>query len=193
MDLKPVKIAIIFTMIAGISLVLTTAQSLNAQTPTNITNSLSSNTSEAMSVKNNSFMNSFKVNENKDNWTGSVSIFQPIINSFKSAIQVNINDAITAAESVVGENSTTIAAFLHPERQYIVFNVLTLDSNGTVHKVLIDPGNGNVLDDQQMSFMELMTMIHGKGMMDHDKMMGSGPGMGMGMMDHNQKDNSWDK
>jgi hypothetical protein len=170
--------------VTGITMMLGTAQSLNAQTSTNISNSPPSNSSEIMSAQDHPFMNSlFKGDKNKDNWTSSVSIFQPIIDSFKSAIQVSINDAITAAETAVGENSTTIAAYLHPERQYIVYNIITLDSSGTIHKVNIDPGNGNVLDDQQLSFMDLMMMVHGKSGMDRDKIMGSGPGMGMGMMD----------
>jgi hypothetical protein len=185
MYLKSVKIGILFTLMMSISLVLTTTTNIYAQTSANVTNTPPSSASEMSSANNNSFMgSSFEGDGNKDTWTSSVSIFQPIINLFKSVIQVSINDAITAAEGSVGENSTTIAAFLHPEGQYVVYNVITLDSSGTVHKVLVDPGNGDVLDDRQMSFMDLMMTIHGKGAMDHDKMMGSG--MGMGMMDHDK-------
>ena len=49
---------------------------------------------------------------------------------------------------------------------------MTLDSSGVAHKVLVDPGNGNVLDDKKMSFMELMKLVHGDGgMMGHDNKM----------------------
>ncbi|MDQ4074193.1 MAG: PepSY domain-containing protein [Thermoproteota archaeon] len=185
MDLKIVKITMIFTLVMAVSTVFATPMSLYAQTPANVTSAMPANASEMMPTKNNSFMDSsLKGDENKDRLTSSVSIFQPLINSFKSVINVSINDAITTAQDSVGENSTTIAAFLHPERQYIVYNVFTLDSSGTIHKILIDPGNGNVLDDQQMSFMDLMAIFHGNGAGDHDKMMG--PGMGMGMMDHDK-------
>src|SRR5690606_19559041 len=80
----------------------------------------------------------------------------------------------------VGDNATTIAAFLHPEKHFIVYTVIVLDSSGTPHKVLVDPGNGNVLKDEKTSFMELMMLAHG-GMM-------GGPGSEMGMMGHGGKD-----
>jgi len=121
--------------------------------------------------------------EKEQDWTSSVSMFQPIVNAFKSLIKVDINQAVTSAENAVGANATTIAAYLHPEKQYIVYNVLTLDSSGVAHKVLVDPGNGNVLDDKKMSFMELMKLVHGGG-----GMMG---GPEMGMMGHADGYNSW--
>jgi hypothetical protein len=117
---------------------------------------------------------------NEDNITSSVSIFQPMINGFKSSIQVTLNDAISTAEQSLGNNATTLAAFIHPDREFIVYNVFALDSNNTAHKVTVDPGNGNILSSQQMSFMKMMMMLHdGSGMM-------MGPQQGMGMKDYEQ-------
>jgi hypothetical protein len=103
-----------------------------------------------------------------------------MINGFKSSIQVTLNDAVSTAEQSLGNNATTLAAFIHPERESLVYNVFALDSNNTAHKVTVDPGNGNILSSQQMSFMEMMMILHdGSG-----KMMG--PHQGMGMKDYEQ-------
>ena len=60
-----------------------------------------------------------------------------------------------------------MAAFIHPERGFLVYDVFVLDSNDNVHRILVDPGNGKVLSNQPMSLMDIMAMMH--------------PAMGMGM------------
>jgi hypothetical protein len=126
------------------------------------------------------------------NWTGSISLFSPIIDTFKSKIHTTLNDATTnAIKAIGGTNSSAVAAFIHPERGFIVYDVLVLDSNNNIHRVIVDPGNGKVLSTQLMSMMDMMSMVHpSMGMM-----MGGPRGMGMmgppqdmmmdrGMMDH---------
>jgi hypothetical protein len=124
------------------------------------------------------------------NFTGSISIFSPIINGFKSSIHVGLSNAISIAEKSLGNNSTTLAAFIHPDKGFVVYNIFALDSNNNVHKVIVDPGNGKILSSQQMSIMEMMMMLHGgmgsKNMMmgpsmDNGMMMNHGMGMGPGM------------
>jgi hypothetical protein len=183
-----------------------------AQAPGNATDSQASNNSMGMSMNYDMPLGSHETKEKYNNLTSSVSIFQPIINAFKSMITVDINDAVTAAQGAVGENATTISAFLHPEKHYIVYTVIILDSSGTPHKVLVDPGNGNVLRDEKTSFMDLMMLAHGgKGgmtggsemdMMGHGgmtggsemDMMGHGGmtgGSEMDMMGHGDAGNPW--
>jgi hypothetical protein len=120
------------------------------------------------------------------NWTGSVSLFSPILDAFKSKIHTTLNDATTNAIKAVGggSNSSAVAAFIHPERGFLVYEVFVLDSSNNIHKVTVDPGNGRILSNQQMSLMDMMSMMHpsiGMGMMDHGMMMGGGgpPAMGM--------------
>jgi hypothetical protein len=108
------------------------------------------------------------------NWTGSISLFSPILDAFKSKIHTTLNDATINAINAVGgggtsSNSSAIAAFIHPERGFLVYDVFVLDSSNNVHRVIIDPGNGRVLSNQQMSMMDMMFMMH------H-------PSMGMGSM-----------
>jgi uncharacterized membrane protein YkoI len=122
--------------------------------------------------------NSYSMRSSSANWTGSISLFSPIIDTFKSKIHTTLNDATTNALKAVGggSNSSAIAAFIHPERGFLVYQVCVLDSNDNIHRVIVDPGDGKVLSNQPMSMMDMMTMMHpsmGMGMM--------GPGMGMMM------------
>jgi len=117
------------------------------------------------------------------NWTGSISLASPILDMFKSKIHTTLNDATTSALNAVGggSNSSAVAAFIHPENGFLVYNVLVLDSNNNIHRVLVDPGNGKVLSNQPMSMMEMMFMMHPSMGMGSMMMGGGGPGMGMMM------------
>ena len=136
---------------------------------------------------------------NSTNWTSSISLFSPMIDAFKSKIHTTLNDATTNALKAVGGglNSSAVAAFLHPERGFLVYNVFVLDPNNNVHRAIVDPGNGRVLFIQPMSLMDMMAMMHpsmgiggpgmmmgGPGMMDHGMMMQHGMMGGPGMMGH---------
>jgi hypothetical protein len=124
-------------------------------------------------------------NQNQ-NWTGSISLFSPILDAFKSKIHTTLNNATTSALNAVGgigSNSSAVAAFIHPENGFLVYDVFVLDSSNNIHRVIVDPGNGRVLSNQRMSMTDMMLMMHhpsmGMGMM-----MGGGGGPGMGMVKH---------
>jgi hypothetical protein len=63
------------------------------------------------------------------NWTGSISLFTPILDMFKSKIHTTLNSAITSAISAVGGTTGTggsnasaaaaVAAFIHPENGFL--------------------------------------------------------------------------
>jgi hypothetical protein len=124
------------------------------------------------------------------NWTGSISLASPILDMFKLKIHTTLNDATTSALNAVGggSNSSAVAAFIHPDNGFLVYNILVLDSSNNIHRVIVDPGNGKVLSNQPMSMMEMMFMMHpsmGMGTMmmgpPNDMMMGQ---PSMGMMQH---------
>ena len=135
------------------------------------------------------------------NWTGSIPLFSPILDAFKSKIHTTLNNATTNAINAIraggaGPNSSAVAAFIHPERGFLVYDVFVLDSSNNIYRVIVDPRNGKVLSNQQMSLMDMMFMMHHPSMgtmgstgmmMDHGTammqygMMGSGPDVGMMM------------
>jgi hypothetical protein len=115
------------------------------------------------------------------NWTGSISLFRPILDMFKSKVHTTLNGATTNAINSVGggarSNASAVAAFIHPENGFLVYDVLVLDSSNNIHRVIVDPGNGKVLSNQQMSMMEMMSMMHPS--MGMRGMMMGGASMGM--------------
>ena len=114
------------------------------------------------------------------NWTGSVQILPTIMQAFKSQIHINLNEATTNALQAVGTNSSAVAAFIHPESGFLVYNVFVMDgNNNNIHKVIVDAGTGKVLSNQQMSMMQMMAIMHPGMTMMHPGGMGM---MGSGMM-----------
>ncbi|HET7391814.1 MAG TPA: hypothetical protein VFJ51_13410 [Nitrososphaeraceae archaeon] len=94
------------------------------------------------------------------NWTGSISLFSPIIDAFKSKIHITLNDATTNTIKAVGggSNSSAVAAFIRPERGFLVYHVFVLGPSNVMHRVIVDPGNGRVLFNQSMLLMDMMSM-----------------------------------
>jgi hypothetical protein len=144
-------------------------------------------TSGAMTPNRPNSMMSMSSGLQNQNWTGSISLFSPILDAFKSKIHMTLNDATTNAISAVGagpgSNASALAAFIHPERGFLVYNVLVLDSSNNIHRVIIDPGNGKILSNQPMSMMDMMLMMHHPSM-GMGGMMMMGPSHGMDMMQH---------
>jgi uncharacterized membrane protein YkoI len=163
-------------------------QSSSSPTPTtastsgnNKTTTSSTTTTATMVPKREQQQNLYSMSTSSQNWTGSISLFSPIIDAFKSKINTTLNEATTNAIKEVGggSNSSAVAAFIHPERGFLVYNVFVLDSNNNIHRVIVDPGNGTVLSNRVMSLMDMISMMHhsmrmGGMMMDH----------GMGTMQH---------
>jgi hypothetical protein len=119
-----------------------------------------------------------------NNVTSSINLMSVISNAIGSNINVSLSDAATAAESSVGNGSHAASAELGENNGYLVYNVMVIDPSMNFSKVVVDPGNGEVLFSKQLSKEEHM-MMHGMGgqhMMMPGMMMG-GPG---GMMKHDR-------
>ena len=102
-----------------------------------------------------------------ENVTSSINLMNIITNALGSQIKVSLSNATTTAENSVGNNSHAVAAHLGDENGYLVYTIFVLDPNMNFNRVLVDPGNGQVLSSKQMSMEEHLKMH--KGMM--------GPGM----------------
>jgi uncharacterized membrane protein YkoI len=172
----------------------------NSSSGTNKTISITMTPNTQQQQQQNTYSMGMRSGLQNQNWTGSISLFSPMLDMFKSKIHTTLNSAITSAISAVGgaagsnASAAAVAAFIHPENGFLVYNVFVLDPNNTIHRIIVDPGNGKVLSNQPMSMMEMMSMMHpsmgmgtdgmmmdnGMGMMQHGMMMGGGaPDMGM--------------
>jgi uncharacterized membrane protein YkoI len=111
--------------------------------------------------------------------TGSIPLQSTISQALRSEIQVPMTEAITTAQSTVGGNSSVVAAFLRPLKGFLVYNIGIMGANNTLHKVIVDPGNGEVLftsEGRQLdSFHQLMSRPYG-----HSKEFGHERGFGHG-------------
>ena len=97
------------------------------------------------------------------NWTGSTSLFSQILNAFKSKIHTTLNDATTNAINAIGRagsNSSVLAAFIHPQNGFLVYDVLLLDSSNNIRRVIVDSGNGKVISIHTQSMMDMISMTY---------------------------------
>jgi|RhiMethySRZTD1v2_1073278.scaffolds.fasta_scaffold1061580_1 hypothetical protein len=126
--------------ITGISNV--SAQETNSTTPTTTTN----DTSQM---------------QEKVNFTGTIDVKSTIGEAFKSKVTVNIIDAINTAQSNVGANSFVKEAELTPAHGFLVYKITVVDENMKKYKVIVDPGNGQVLMKKEITWCDY----------DHDEKM----------------------
>jgi uncharacterized membrane protein YkoI len=88
------------------------------------------------------------------NWTGTIDVKSTIGEAFKSKVTVNIIDAINAAQTNVGANSFVKKAELTPAHGYLVYKILVVDENMKKYKVIVDPGNGQVLMKKEVTWYD---------------------------------------
>jgi hypothetical protein len=85
------------------------------------------------------------------NWTGTIDVESTIDKAFKSKVNVNMIDAIKAALVNVGLNSTVKEAELTPVHRYLVYKIMLVDEEMKKYKVIVDPGNGEVLMKKEIT------------------------------------------
>jgi uncharacterized membrane protein YkoI len=98
------------------------------------------------------------------NWTGSVEISKVIRESFDPLIKISLSEAITNAETNIGNNTSAVAAFMHPVEGYLVYIIYLLNNQNEVTKVISDVGTGEILKIKKMTIEEMMFNFHHGGM-----------------------------
>jgi hypothetical protein len=88
------------------------------------------------------------------NWTGTIDVKSTIGKAFKSKVTVNIIDAINVAQTNVGANSFVKKAELTPAHGYLVYKIMVVDENMKKYKVIVDPGNGQVLMKKEVTWCD---------------------------------------
>jgi hypothetical protein len=98
------------------------------------------------------------------NWTGSVEISKVLRDSFNPLIKISLSEAINKSEVNIGNNSSAVAAFIHPVQGYLVYVIYLLNDQNAVTKVITDVGTGNILNVTKMTIEEMMFNFHHGGM-----------------------------
>ena len=118
---------------------------------------------------------------------GTINLEQTIFEAIGSKVNTTLTQAITTAEQTTGNNSFALAAFGGPHGTYLVYTIILGTPGMEFYKVIVDPGNGQVLASQEMSHMEWMKMQQMHQMMHSGggamMMMGEGGGP---MMKHDR-------
>jgi hypothetical protein len=115
---------------------------------------------------------------------GTINLGQTIFQAIGSKVNTSLTQAITTAEQSVGNNSFALAAFGGEQGGYLVDTIILGTPGMKFHKVIVDPGNGQVLASQEISqkeWMKMQQMMHGGGRgTGGERMMMGPPGTMMG-------------
>ena len=117
---------------------------------------------EMMEMDEDMMMTAMPSNQTKEGMSlnGTIDVHATMAEAFKSKITTDIIGAIQAAQASVGPNSFVCSAELTHAHGYLVYKIMTADENMKIYKVIVDPGNGQVLKKKEVTWDEVM----------HDKM-----------------------
>ena len=85
------------------------------------------------------------------NLNGTIDVESTIAEALKSKVTTDIIGAIQAAQASVGANSFVKEAELTPAHGYLVYKIMVVDENMKKYKVIVDPGNGQVLMKKEVT------------------------------------------
>ena len=106
----------------------------------------------------------------QNNITSSISMFKTIGHAIDSSVKVSLSDASKTAEQTVGANSHAVFSMLKPVNDFLVYTIIVVDPSFAFHKVIVDPGNGKVILNQNMP---LLKDVVRKMILMHSGMLGS--------------------
>ncbi len=89
------------------------------------------------------------------NWTGTVpleSVRDDLIESIKSKVNVSVSETESAAKQALGDGSEVCCVTLAPINGYLVYVVHGIDSSNNPHRIIVDAGDGQVLDNAEVDF-----------------------------------------
>jgi uncharacterized membrane protein YkoI len=122
-----------------------------------------------------------------ENITGSINLMSTISKAIASEVNVSLSEVSSSAEKSVGNASHAVAAHIAAENGYLVYNVFVVDSNGKMHKIIIDPSDGKILLSRELSGFESMMIMHQGMTMRGQRMMSNGM-MDRGMISNGMMD-----
>jgi uncharacterized membrane protein YkoI len=89
---------------------------------------------------------------------GTIDLKQVISQAINSKINTSLTQAMTTAERSVGNDAFAVAAFGSEEGGYFVYRIILATPGMKFYYVKVDPGNGQILDTQEVSQKELDKM-----------------------------------
>jgi uncharacterized membrane protein YkoI len=116
---------------------------------------------------------------------GTLNMMETMYQAIGEKINVTLSEAISTAEQSVGNGTMAMSANGAEKDGFLVFEILLGSPDMKFTKVLVDSGNGQVLQTEPVSMMEWMMMMHSQGHGDMGmKGMHSGSGGSQGYGDY---------
>ena len=120
-------------------------------------------------------------NKTHEKINGTIDIMNTMYQAIESKVNTTLTQAITTAEQHVGNNSYAMSANGEEKGGVLVYCIILGSPDMKFNKVLVDPGNGQVLQSKELSMMDWMMMMHSGGhegmkMMDMHGDYGGGQG-----------------
>ena len=106
---------------------------------------------------------------------GTIDLEKIIFQAIESKINTSLTQAMATAEKSVGNDSFAVAAFGSEEGGYFAYRIILATPEMKFYWVKVDPGNGQILETQQVSQKELDKMHK-----EHSAMVVSNSGSGSG-------------
>ena len=85
---------------------------------------------------------------------GTIDVESTIAEAFKSKVTTDIIGAIQAAQASVGANSVVKEAEMTHAHGYLIYKIMVVDENLKKYKVIVDPGNGQVLMKKEVTWYD---------------------------------------
>ena len=99
-----------------------------------------------------------QLHEQKTINNGTINLEQVIFQAIDSKINTSLTQAMNTAEKSVGNDAYAVAAFGSEEGGYFAYRVILATPEMKFYWVKFDPGNGQILDMQEVSQKELEKM-----------------------------------
>jgi uncharacterized membrane protein YkoI len=99
-----------------------------------------------------------QLHEQKTTKNGTINLEQIIFQAIESKINASLTQAMTTAEKSVGNDAFTAAAFGSEEGGYFAYRIILATPGMKFYYVKVDPGNGQILETQEVSQKELDRM-----------------------------------
>ena len=139
-----------------ISLENDTSMMMNATLPTTIISNATLAYAQEDEMMDEDMMMTMPSNQSKEEMSlnGTIDVHATMAEAFKSKVTTDIIGAIQAAQESVGANSFVKEAELTAAHGYLVYKIKVVDENHKIYKVIVDPGNGQVLMKKEVSWYD---------------------------------------
>ena len=134
-----------------------TSMIMNATLPTTITSNATltyAQEDEMMEMDEDKMIMPSNQSKEEMSWNGTIDVHATMAEAFKSKVTTDIIGAIQAGQANVGANSFVKEAELTAAHGYLVYKIKVVDENMKKYKVIVDPGNGQVLMKKEITWYD---------------------------------------